>query len=37
MQMGGSILTVAQADIADDAKAAIAGGNLRRLLSEVKL
>jgi hypothetical protein len=37
MQMGGSILTVAQADISDDAKAAIAAGNLRRLLSEVKL
>lgn len=37
MQMGGSILNVAQADIDDDAKVAIAGGNLRRLLSEVKL
>lgn len=37
MQMGGSILIVAQADISDDARVAIAGGNLRRLLSEVKL
>jgi len=37
LQMGGSLLTVAQAGISDDAKAAIAGGNLRRLLSEVKL
>jgi hypothetical protein len=37
MQMGGSLLTVAQADTSDDAKAAIAAGNLRRLLSEVKL
>jgi len=37
LQMGGSLLTVAHADIGGDAKAAIAGGNLRRLLSEVKL
>jgi len=37
MQMGGSMLTIAQAEIDDDAKIAIAGGNLLRLLSEVKL
>jgi hypothetical protein len=37
LQMGGALLTVAQADITDEAKAAIAGGNLRRLLSEVRL
>jgi uncharacterized protein len=37
MQMGASLLTVAQAAISDEAKAAIASGNLRRLLSEVKL
>ena len=37
LQMGAALLTTAQADIDDDAKAAIAGGNLRRLLAEVKL
>jgi len=31
------VLTLAHADIPDDARAAIAGGNLRRLLQEVKL
>lgn len=35
--MGGSILTLLHANIRDDHKVAIAGGNLRRLLSEVKL
>jgi hypothetical protein len=37
LQMGAALLTLAQADVSDDAKAAIAGGNLRRLLSEVRL
>ncbi len=37
LQMGAALLTAAQADIDDDAKAAIAGGNLRRLLAEVRL
>jgi hypothetical protein len=37
LQMGGSLLMVAQADVSEEAKAAIAGGNLRRLLAEVKL
>ena len=37
LQMGASLLTAAQADIDDNAKAAIAGGNLRRVLAEVKL
>lgn len=36
LQMGAALLTAAQADIDDNAKAAIAGGNLRRLLAEVK-
>lgn len=35
--MGGSILTLLHANISDEDKVAIAGGNLRRLLSEVKL
>ena len=37
LQMGAAMLTLAHADIPDDGKAAIAGGNLRRLLSEVHL
>ncbi len=37
IQMGASLLTLAHADMSDDAKAAIAAGNLRRLLGEVKL
>ena len=36
-QMGGPQLLLAACGIPDDAKAAIAGGNLRRLLSEVNL
>jgi len=35
--MGGAMLTLMHADISDDAREAIAGGNLRRILSEVKL
>lgn len=35
--MGGALLRLAQADISDQAKAAIFGGNLRRLLQEVRL
>lgn len=35
--MGGPVLTLAHADIPDEAKAAIFGGNLRRLLEEVRL
>ncbi len=35
--MGGSILTLLHANVSDEDKVAIAGGNLRRLLSEVKL
>jgi predicted TIM-barrel fold metal-dependent hydrolase len=35
--MGGAMLTLMHADISDDAKEAIAGGNLQRILSEVKL
>ncbi|MFB3881966.1 MAG: amidohydrolase family protein [Armatimonadota bacterium] len=37
LQMGAALLTLAHADIPDDAKSAIAGGNLRRLLAEVQL
>jgi hypothetical protein len=37
IQMGAALLTLAQADISDAAKSAIAAGNLRRLLSEVRL
>jgi hypothetical protein len=37
LQMGAAMLTLAHADIDESAKAAIAGGNLRRLLGEVKL
>jgi len=37
LQMGAAMLTLAHADMSDEAKAAIAGDNLRRLLSEVKL
>jgi hypothetical protein len=37
LQMGAALLTLAQADMSDEAKAAIAGGNLRRLLLEVRL
>lgn len=37
LQMGGSLMMVATADISDEARVAIAGGNLRRLLAEVKL
>ena len=36
IQMGAALLTLAQADMSDSAKAAIAGGNLRRLLSEAR-
>jgi hypothetical protein len=36
-QMGGALLCVARADIPEADRAAIAGGNLRRLLAEVKL
>jgi hypothetical protein len=36
-QMGAALLTLAQADMPEEAKAAVAGGNLRRLLSEVRL
>jgi len=35
--MGGPVLTLLHANISDADKAAIAGGNLRRLLAEVKL
>jgi len=35
--MGGPMLTLAQADVSDSEKEAIAGGNLRRLLGRVKL
>lgn len=35
--MGGAMLTLMHADISDGAKEAIASGNLRRILSEVKL
>lgn len=34
---GAAMLRLAQADIAEDAKVAIAGGNLARLLAEVRL
>jgi hypothetical protein len=37
IQMGAALLTLAHADIPDAAKVAIAGENLRRLLSEVRL
>jgi len=37
LQMGAALLTLAQADMSAEAKSAIAGGNLRRLLSEVRL
>jgi uncharacterized protein len=37
LQMGAALLTLAQADIPDEAEAAIAGGNLRRLLGDVRL
>jgi hypothetical protein len=37
IQMGGSLLTVAQAELDDSQKQAIAGANLRRILSEVRL
>jgi hypothetical protein len=37
LQMGAGMLMLAHADIEESAKAAIAGGNLRRLLGEVKL
>ncbi len=37
LQMGASLLALAQADIDEGAKEAIAGGNLRRLLGEVRL
>jgi len=37
LQIGGALLTLARADIADAAKQAIAGENLRRLLGEVNL
>jgi predicted TIM-barrel fold metal-dependent hydrolase len=36
-QMGGALMLVARADICDEDMAAIAGGNLRRLLGEVNL
>lgn len=35
--MGGPLLTLAQAEISDEAKEAIFGGNLERLLKEVRL
>lgn len=35
--LGGSLLRLAQADIGDDARRAIAGGNLERLLADVSL
>jgi hypothetical protein len=35
--MGAALLTLAHADMPDEAKAAIAGGNLRRLLLEARL
>jgi hypothetical protein len=37
LQMGAALLTLAHADMPDEAKAAIAGGNLRRLLLEARL
>ena len=37
LQMGAAMMMLAHADIDESAKAAIAGGNLRRLLGEVKL
>lgn len=37
LQMGGAIVKLAGSSLSDEAKQAIAGGNLRRLLSEVKL
>lgn len=37
LQMGGALMMLAHAEVSDEAKAAIAGGNLRRLLGEVKL
>jgi len=37
LQMGAALVTLAGADMPQEAKEAIAGGNLRRLLSEVKL
>lgn len=36
-EMGGAVMTLMHADISDDAKEAIAGGNLERILAEVKL
>jgi predicted TIM-barrel fold metal-dependent hydrolase len=36
-QMGGALMLVARADIPEEDRAAIAGGNLRRLLGEVSL
>ena len=35
--MGGALLTLAHAEISDEAKAAVFGGNLQRLLQEVRL
>ncbi len=37
LQMGAALLSLAGSDMSADAKEAIAGGNLRRLLSEVQL
>lgn len=36
-EMGGATMTLLHADISNDAKEAIAGGNLQRILDEVKL
>ena len=35
--MGGAMLTLMHADVSEDAREAIAGGNLQRILSEVRL
>lgn len=37
LQMGAALMTLAGADMSEEAKAAIAGKNLRRLLAQVKL